>query len=422
MRVAQSTETLFGIVFRGHAMKRLYFLTFMLLLGLSSPATTVAQSEQRLPSDLLFSVASEDSLSAPFDTLVRMDAQTLHNSTFFVDSSASIRALSWSPQARLLAILRNRHTDEVEICVIARSGQLQTCFEDTISQYALGELAQDYTVTWSTDEQRVSFIAEHSRILSLIEGDALTGKTRQIIYQLPQTYGEIPPHIHWTPSLDSVAIYQGRYPYISDYSELIEIRRVTLVDLQSGRETELNTHIPELGYLSFCEGFSPSGDYLVARVYIDEYLPDFIAANPILSALVVVGKGGRLVSTIDLGQLSQYELNWAHCPAWQAQEDSFYFLAGSWDNDPATVDKTSIFRYSLLSNELMELKRFGPETGPGFPSDPLIPSPDGTSIAFQFKDASAMSEIAVLLPGGEIVRFNEPYSRGAYPLWIPSLE
>ena len=64
-------------------MKRLYFLTFLLFLGLSSPATSVAQSEQRLPTDLLFSVASEDRLPAPIDTLVRVDAQTLHMSTFF---------------------------------------------------------------------------------------------------------------------------------------------------------------------------------------------------------------------------------------------------------------------------------------------------------------------------------------------------
>lgn len=403
-------------------MRKLHILAMLSGFVIFASSHLSAQPGSQIPSDLFFSTSSEGGLSAPLDTLVRVDSQTLQPAPFFVDKKSSIRAVSWSSQTQLLAILRNRHKEEVEICVIDRSGQLQTCFEDTISQYALGELAQDYTVTWSTDEQRVYFIAEHNRILRLVEGDVLTGKTLRIVYQLPQTYGEVPPHIHWTPSLDSVAIYQGRYPYISDYSELIEIRRVTLVDLQSGRETELNTHIPELGYLSFCEGFSPSGDYLVARVYIDEYLPDFIAANPILSALVVVGKGGRLVSTIDLGQLSQYELNWAHCPAWQAQEDSFYFLAGSWDNDPATVDKTSIFRYSLLSNELMELKRFGPETGPGFPSDPLIPSPDGTSIAFQFKDASGMSEIAVLLLGGDILRFNEPYSRGAYPLWIPRLE
>ena len=33
-----------------------------------------------------------------------------------------------------------------------------------------------------------------------------------------------------------------------------------------------------------------------------------------------------------------------------------------------------------------------------------------------------MSEIAVLLPGGDIVRLTGPYSRGAYPLWTPSLE
>ncbi len=404
-------------------MRQLRILVCLFLLGLFLPATSAAQSEQRLPTDLLFLVDVGDKTYAFFHTLVRVDHSTLQVSPFYIDVSFSIRPLSWSPQGRFLAILRRRNAEQLEICILDRDGHLQSCFEDTISMYAFQDVREHYTVTWSTDEQRAYFIVEHDRILSLIEGDVSTGRTPRTIYQTAQPYHEVPPHIQWTPTLDRVAINQGRQPYDSDYSELIRIRRVTLIDLQTGEEIDLNTHIPELGYLSFCEGFSPSGNYLVARVYIDEYLPDFAAANPLLSALVVVDKRGQVVYTIDHGQLSQYGLDWAHCPAWQAQEEALYFLAGPIDkDDPTFAGKTSIFKYTLSTGGLTEYKHIGPEAGRGSPEGPLVPSPDGTAIAFVFGDAGVMSEVAALLPTGEIIRFNEPYSRGMYPLWIPSLE
>jgi hypothetical protein len=403
-------------------MPRPFLLALLVVLIVTVSAPVKAQPEPQLPSDLLFGAASESDLSSQFDTLVRIDAQSLQPVPFYSEKKTHITALNWSLQGQRLAILRNRHQKVAEICVIDRSGQLQTCFKDSISQYALQDIAPNYTVTWSDDEQRAYFVAEHKKILSLVEGDVLTGKTLRTIYELPQAYVEVPPHVHWTPALDRLAIYYGRYPYLSDYKDFIEIRRVTLVDLQTGTQFDLNTYSPEVGYLSFCEGFSPLGNYLAARVYMDEYLPDYSAANPELLALVIVDKSGQVVYTIDRDQLSSYDLHWGHCPAWQAQEEAFYFLAGTWNNDPAMNDRRSIFKYSLSSHELTELKQFGPETGPGYPADPLIPSSDGTAIAFHFEDPTLMSEIAVLLPNGEIIRFNESYSRSTQPRWMPPLD
>ncbi len=403
-------------------MKRLYILTFLLLLGLSLPATSAAQSEQRLPTDLLFVVDVGDKSYSFFHTLVRIDHNTLQVSPFYIDDTFSIRPLSWSPQGRFLAILRRSQAEQLEVCILDRDGHLQTCFEDTITMYAFQAVGENYTVTWSTDEQRVYFITEHDRILSLIEGDVSTGQTLRAIYQNPQAYGEVAPLIHWTPSLDFVAIYNINYLGVFDYANMIQVRKVTFIDLQTNKQLNLNTHAPQLGYLLLCEGFSPLGNYLTARVYTDERVHGHKVGEPALFALSLVDKGRQVVRILDQNQLGQYGIDWAYCPTWQAQEEAFYFVGGPLDkDDPTLVGKTSIFKYALSTGELLEHKHIGPEAGPGFPGGPLVLSPEGTAMAFIFRDASVMSEVAVLLPTGEIIRFNEPYSRGAYPVWIPSL-
>ncbi len=400
-------------------MRKLYGTILLFLVIMFSPVTSSAQLPPQLPADLLFSAATDETPPAPFNALVRVNSETLEILPFYTDTTG-IRAVSWSPQAHFLSIFRYT-SDKIEVCILDRQGQLQTCFEEGISNYAFQDLGENYAITWATDEQRIYFVVENERILSLVEGDILTGQILRTLYQSPQIYYEWPPLIHWTPTLDYVAVYTSDRPYTSDYENLVATRNVTIIDLKTNEQLELNTYIPELGYFYFCEGFSPLGSYLVARVYVDGHLPGS-TTNPDLIEIALVDKEGHIIQAINQTQLDQYGIDRVYCPSWQAQEEAFYFVGSPLDkDDPTTVGKTSIFKYTLSTGELTEQKHIGPEAGSGFPAGPLILSPDGTGIAFLFRDAGVMSEVAVLLPDGEIARFNEPYSRGAFPLWIPSL-
>jgi hypothetical protein len=401
-------------------MRKIRVMAMLFWFVIVTSAHVGAQPGPQIPSDLFFSAASESRPPAPFDTLVRVVSETLGTLPFYTDTTG-IRAVSWSPQAHSLSIFRYT-SDKIEVCILDRQGQLQTCFEEGISNYAFQDLGENYAITWSTDEQRIYFVVENERILSLVEGDILTGQILRTLYQSPQVYYEWPPLIHWTSTLDYVAVYSVDRPYTSDYENLVATRNVTIIDLKTNAQLELNTYTPELGYFYFCEGFSPLGSYLVARVYVDGHLPGS-TANPDLVEIALVDKEGHIVQAINQTQLDQYGIDWAHCPTWQAQEEAFYFVGGPLDrDDPTNVGKTSIFKYTLSTGELTEHKHIGPEAGRGFPAGPLVLSPDGTAIAFLFRDAGIMSEVAVLTPTGEIIRFNEPYSRGTQPRWFPSLE
>ena len=208
------------------------------------------------------------------------------------------------------------------------------------------------------------------------------------------------------------------YRYSSDYEDGVSLRPGVVVNLQTQEQIELQIHAPDQGFFYFCEGFSPQGSYLAARLYTHENFPDYNAAYPPLLGLALLDKTGEVVQTLDQAQLAPYDIDWMHCPAWH-DEETLYFLGGAISEEKSPLENRGIFRYSLSDDTLTEIKRFGPETSPGFPQDPLVLSPDGMAIAFRFVDYRLMSEIAVLLPTGDITRLNQPYERGLHPLWVP---
>src|SRR5512145_104591 len=100
-------------------MRTLYALVIGLsILLMPCAAPGYAQTDNpTLPADLLFTTVTEGTRS--LSTLMRVNAQTLQMSPFYVDDSDYIRALRWSPSGNLLAILRYpTDADYVEVCVL----------------------------------------------------------------------------------------------------------------------------------------------------------------------------------------------------------------------------------------------------------------------------------------------------------------
>jgi hypothetical protein len=386
-------------------------LILLLLLSICIPLKSLAQSSEALPADLIFSTGLSTTSQA--ELLVRVNARTSEITPFYIADGVSINALRWSPQGHFLAILEIPVQGEPHICILKRDGILHVCFDRGVSQYAFSDLSENYPLTWSNDEQRVYFLVEDQRVFSLVEADISTGQIARTVYQMPAPYTEAPPLIYWSSSLDYIAVYHLNMPYVSDYADIIETRRVSLIDLHTNQQVELDNFDADLGYLFFCRGFSPSGNYLAARVYSDPGLAAYSVTEPRLSTLAILDRQGHIVSAIDQNQLKQYAVTWTHCPTWEENEEALYFLGG---ND---ANQRSIFKYTLSTHTLSEYKSLAFELEAGIPADPFVLSPDQTAAAFYFMHSIEFSEIAVLLPNGEIIRLNDPYSWGVHPIWMP---
>ena len=161
-----------------------------------------------LPADLLFTA----SLTAgpgdfPRDVIVRVDAETLEVSPFYVDDEAfEILPLGWSPQGDLLAIYRMMPPlDKAytlfprQLCILSRDGVLQRCMNDS-SPMHWGRQPQTgmeywnffFPITWGVNGQTVYFSTEYPNEKSafgygqrLVEASVITGETLRVIYDYP---------------------------------------------------------------------------------------------------------------------------------------------------------------------------------------------------------------------------------------------
>jgi len=376
-------------------------VVFFLSLILFRVSTIVSSSSsEQLPTNLVFTgKLTQD--SAP--TLVFLDAMTLEATPLYTDESAiQLRAMSWSPQGDLLAVLRIEKSDNenfypTAICIVTLTGELQTCFDDKPPVwYAVSPFLIDYeyTVTWSTDGTKVYFVTEDVQhtMRRLIEADVVTGATLRPIYEVAaMNEDQIPTVIIWTPNLEYVAAGVG-----------LTERSGTLVNLDTGRQLDLSTVViawpygtdpsrPEgSGYI--CNGFSPQNSYLTA---INEYD----------NRLIIFDKELNILHTVqDFGIDGRVKI---YCPTWSADDSTIYFFVLNLDHEP-----NYIFTYSLQDDRLVS--RVADAVYP-----PLVFSPDRTHIAFEIPHPST-SKIHVLYPDNTIRLLGDPFLYAQYPVWKPN--
>jgi len=381
-----------------------------------------------LPADLLFTTTTAmEEVDYPRNMIVRVNAETLDVSPFYVDNEAdTIMPLSWSPQGDLLAIYRIMPAIDEDytlfphqLCILNRAGVLQRCLNDNPPMHFAGDpqlLQHYYPVAWGPDGQTIYFYTEYSNSNStygygrrLIEASVITGETLRVVFDYPDPYP-----INPSPDLNHAVVGFGgewRGPGTP----------VFLVDLAANEQLDVTTAIPNnTEFRRGCLPFSPNGTYItvIAKYDLATYAPE---QDPTMNG----GKGNLLV-ILDtqgiiqgiIGQPNGLNTLWNQgCPAWRPDEQAFYFIASD-------MEKVYVMHYSLPDQRLTtlyELKRWPEQESNIYP--PLISSSDGTYLAFTVSDGPYQDRlVAVLYPDGEIRRIPSPYRFGLYPLWMPAEE
>ncbi len=389
-------------------------LIFVIMVVSRTPTSMLATTKAPLPQDLLFSAnASENGTDKSI--LFRVDADTLELSEFYVDESANeIKALSWSPDGRKLAIIRLEQ-GRWQFCIISSEGIRDFCFNTEISFYAyrnVGVQTND-TVTWSADGETVYFLAENERKFSLVAADTTTGELRKTIYQHPRPYEEYPPRIFWSPDVQYLDI---RYFDIAtpdfDYQAVINLATGQPLNLLTKLSEEFDDPI-------LCEGFSPINSYMVAFT-LSESSPH------IPNHYFILDMQGNVVHSIESSIFDDYGVSMAGCPQWLDNEKTLLFVGN--------VDRytSSIFEYSLENDQWKVFPLPQPYSGywnlfelnnpsAGYP---LAPSPNGTHIALEFislQEPNPLNAVFVLSLDGEISKISGDYVARNL-IWTPNFE
>lgn len=391
-----------------------------------------AQDTPLLPADIVFVSASESQVHST--RLMRIDATTLEPSIFYQDDTAAYLQLAgWSPSGQYLAVLRQpkRDYDVVDICFLRRDGTLETCFDNVFSDLLFDyyRLSEDfYPVTWSDNEQRVYFIQNQNPDcrLEVVEADIETGSVHRTLYEHAGGCASTPPTFHLSPSQRYLARYAGRDLITSEHTVAAYAREVLTIDLLTGDQYNLTAQIPpERGPVAFCPGWSPQGRFLSARIYTEPERPG-LYAFPYRPEVVLVNPTGQIVHTLAADQLAAQGIDFVHCPAWDADETGFYFLAGAYDEEWAWRQSVSIYHYALASDELVEvnlLQTFPPPSKFGADKlaiGPLRVSPGATHIAFSYLSRMGIIGVGILFPDGEVLQYEYPHPVGS-PLWFSAL-
>jgi hypothetical protein len=403
-------------------------LAIVLIVG-GTTSTRAAPPSQMppLPADLLFTTTTGvGDVDFPRNTIVRVDAETLEVTPFYVDSEAyEVMPISWSPQGDLLAIYRIMPAvDEAftlfprQLCILNRAGVLQRCLNDNLPMHYVGntmEWQHYYPIAWSPDGQTIYFDTEYPTEESpfgygrrLVEASVVTGLMLRIVYDYPGPYP-----VTASPDLNHIVVgfggeWRGNNP-------------AYVFDLTTEERFDVPTVVPALTSLSWtCLPFSPHGTYLTATAWYDlaQYAPGQEQAYKDGYLLLILDTQGTLQSMIGEPD-SPDPLRYQECPDWQPDEQAIVFYAHS-------VEHRYIMRYSLPDQQLTTLyevkaRKDTPDRESNIYS-PLVPSPDGSYVALTVSDGPYSDRlVAVLYPDGEIRRIPSPYRFGLYPLWVPPL-
>jgi len=415
---------------------RLLYLFVLLIfcslpcMPITTPVTPAAHAQQPdpppLPADLLFTA----SLTAtqgdfPRDVILRVDAETLEVSPFYVDAEADeLIPLSWSPQGNLLAVYRVLPAiDESltlfprQLCILDRTGVLQRCMDDELPMHGVGSpegWRYYYPVTWSPDGQTIYFETEYLRGESgssygrrLVEASVLTGETLRIVYDYPGSSS-----LSLSPDLNHVVVGSGETWYGIGFPAY-------MLDLTAGTQIDFPDLMPDKVGLYQLYSFSPQGSYYTvgAGYLTTHYAPELEQLYESGSPILILDPQGNIQHVVGEPD-SPDPLVWNfEFPTWQADEQAIVFYGyGS--------EHRCLMRYSLPDQQLTTLYELGWDAGQEFYIyAPFVSSPDNTHIALTVSDADPYADrlVAVLYPDGVIRRIANPYSFSLYPLWIPPL-
>jgi hypothetical protein len=408
--------------------KAIVWVLIVVVICLHVPNLTAQSSIPPLPADLLFTTSEE--LHYPRNIIMQVDALTLEVTPFYVDSEAfQVMPISWSPQGDLLVIYRMMEPlDDSytliprQLCVLDRAGALQKCFDDAPPMH-WGGFPEDwlfyYPVVWGVNGQTLYYMTEYINEDSpfgygrhLVEADVFTGETLRIMYTYPDPWPVSP-----SPSLNHLAVgfweqWQGPGTPAFIYNLTTETQ------LEASEFTPDNTSL-----MITCLPFSPQGNYFtMVTVYdLTEYAPELelpehyqYSASDML--LLILDMEGNIHHIIGEPEGSPAITLGIECPAWQEDEQDIVFQTIS-------EGHRYIQRYSLADQQTTTLYEMSFDPGrESYVKSPLVPSPDGTHIALTVTDSPNEDRlVAVLYPGGEIYRMQNPYPYSMYPLWIPPL-
>ncbi len=392
-------------------------------LAMSILVTTIRLSEGSergtLPSDLIFETINLPLMSKPGNRsyLVRVAATTSKTTVFYTNSDWNVHPLEWSPSGKQFAVIL--YDDISQICLLNRSGQLQTCMAEKVPN-ALTEL--NYMVSWSPDEQKFYYLTFDDDYYTILEADTNTGKTLRAIYKTQFDLADFAP-FSWTRMLDYVVINADNPAF--DVSALL-VKLPTQAGMQSVepplelihpitfQKSTISDPTFAQHFLIPCS-FSPQDNYIAAY---DEHK----SSEPALLFTIMDKQGNE-----------RYRLNDANqpipkrCPAWQNDEQAFYFPV--YTKEAEGVFDTSIYKYTLSTNQLAPYYN-APHTL--FLSSPLQVSPDGKYLAFEtlanpdYKPTEDMppraSGIGVIEPNNHISYYSSVYVYGRRPVWVPPLQ
>jgi hypothetical protein len=396
----------------------------LLALGAASAPVEAQSPIPPLPADLLFTTTFAPHGDFPRNAILRVDAETLELSTFYVDAEADeLAPLSWSPQGDLLAVYRVLPAiDESltlfprQLCILDRAGVLQQCMEDNPPMHGVGfpeGWNSYYPVTWSPDGQTIYFDTEYPNAESfsgygrrLVEASVMTGQTLRVIYDYPGAYS-----ISLSPDLNHVAVgFGGEWYGIGFPAYTLDLTTETQIDIPDLMSENMGL------YLLY--SFSPQGNYYtVGAGYLTAYYaPELEQIYEAGDLILILDPQGNIQHVV--GEPEEPDpLVWRlESPTWQADEQAIVFYGyGS--------EHRYLMRYSLPDQQLTALYELGWNAGhEPYIYAPFVSSPDSTHIALTVSDdPGGDRQVAVLYPDGEIYRIPSPYRFGLYPLWVPPL-
>ena len=239
---------------------------------------------------------------------------------------------------------------------------------------------------------------------ALVEADPISGQTVRTLYTYSYDWenGYEAARLSWTDKLDILLVGWG-WPLPEPQSEM-----PMLVDLQTGeialdaiatrvsqivQATALNENRETGLFVTGCPDLSPQGNYVTMHINspsLDRELNGLVVLNRQGDAIAVIGEPDRRIQVRE-------------CPAWQADEQAFYF-----DGVDTSNGHFYLYRYSLSDQQLTTIYQ-----SPVRLKGPIILSPDESCLLFS--GGRAWCAGSVLKPGGNELAFR------AFPVWVPPL-
>lgn len=379
----------------------------IMLLNTNAPNAESMQSNM-MTGDLVVTVHSfhenSDGDRQQYETIGIVDTDTRDVSVFYEDSSTIyLRPLSWSPDGRLLAILRIHDElaldDEGEpmmnsartsICIVNESGVLQTCLESPTTPYwyiAPAYIDHDIYTTWSEDSRYIYFVSDGYDTISLVEADVTTGETVRTLFETGRaTENDLYNVIVWSADLTYVATGVAFHDVSGEVINLSTGESYALDAIVKPYDGFRDSAPENGGYV--CQSFSDSG-YLTA---IDESTPAIIIFAP---DLIIY----QIIDDFNIPSPA-----YVSCPVWS--DNYLYFTVFNQENF------TNIFyRYSLVDQTLDT--RFV-----NVIYAPFTVSPDETRVAYGLR---GVMRLVKLKSGAKSYIYDYPEHTYSYPVWKPDI-